>query len=211
MLIRDKMVTDVITVNLSDPIEKAEKLMMKHNINHLPVIGGNKLVGMLAMFDVRHVLPSPVSMMSEEEKAEFAGKVTVKDAIPEKQRLTTIMEHESIEQAAMLLYNNKIGALPVVDANFKLLGIISETDILNAFVDILWIKGRRITVKMGPEPGLIADVAKVISSFDVAILRIAMLPTADAGNFETLISLDTENTKPIVEELRRKGYEVVES
>jgi len=129
----------------------------------------------------------------------------VKDAVPAHQRLVTIVPDASIEQAVMLLQNDKIGALPVMKEN-TMIGIITLTDVLNTFVDLLWAKRSRITVELGPEPGLIADITSAISSFGVSILRIVMFPQPEQNSFEALISLDTENIKPIVEKLREKGY-----
>ena len=196
MLVREKMTKDVITVNVSDPLAKAEKLFQQYRINHLPVLSGKKLSGVLTVTDIE----------TFKQNNPDAGEknITVKDVMPNR-RTVTIAPDVSIEQAVMLLQNNKIGSLPVME-NDNIAGIITLSDVLNTFVDMLWAKRSRVAVELGPEPGLIADVADVISSFGVSILRIVMFPRPKENNFETLISLDTDDTRPIVEKLRQKGY-----
>jgi acetoin utilization protein AcuB len=196
MLVREKMTKDVIYVNVSDPLAKAEKLLQQYDINHLPVVSGKKVSGVLTISDIE--------AFKQNDQYAAQQNVTVKDVMPAK-RLITIAPDVSIEQAVMLLQNNKIGSLPVME-NDNMVGIITLTDVLNTFVDMLWAKRSRISVELGPEPGLIADVADVISSFGISILRIVMFPRQRENNFETLISLDTDDTKPIVEKLRQKGY-----
>ena len=197
MLIREKMTKNVITINISDPLAKAEKLMQMNKIHHLPVISGNKLSDILSAPDIERFKQNHMEADLE--------KVSVKDIMPLNQRLLTIAPDVSIEQAVTLMQNNKIRSLPVME-NGQIIGIITLTDVLNTFVDLLWAKKSRVTVELGPEPGLIADVAGVISSFGVAISRIVMFPRPLQNSFEAMLSLDTDNIKPIVEKLRQKDY-----
>ena len=199
MLIRDKMTKNVITINISDALAKAEKLMQGYNISHLPVLSGNKLSGILSA--------SNIERFKQGNKDIDTESISVKEVMPPNQRVTTIMPDVSIEQAVMLLQNNKIGSLPVLEDG-KIIGIITLSDVLNTFVDLLWTKKNRIGVELGPEPGLIAEVASVIGSFDVSILRIVMFPRPEQNNYEALISLDTDDIKPIMEKLRQKGYTI---
>ena len=197
MLIREKMTRDVISVNISDTLAKAEKLMRMNKIHHLPVISGKKLSGMLSSTDIGR-------FKQNKTEAELIN-ATIKDVMPPQQRMLTIAPDVSIEQAVLLLHNNKIRSLPVME-NGQIIGIITLSDVLNTFVDLLWVKKSRITVELGPEPGLIADVAGVIGDFGVSILRIVMFPKQELNSFEAMISLDTDDIKPIKDKLRQKGY-----
>ncbi|MCL1975214.1 MAG: CBS domain-containing protein [Firmicutes bacterium] len=199
MLVREKMTKDVISINISDTLAKAEKIMQQNKIHQLPVFSGKKISGILAVADIEQFKQS-----NEEVNWDT---ICVKDVLPPNQRLITISPDVSIEQAVMLFQNNQIGSLPVMEDG-KLAGIITITDVLNTFVDLLWAKRSRITVELGTQPGLIADVAGVIGDFGVSILRIAMFPQPAHNSFEALISLDTDNIRPIVEKLRQKGYVV---
>jgi acetoin utilization protein AcuB len=195
------MTKNVMTINISDPLLKAEKIMQQNNIHHLPVFSGKKLSGIISVSDIKQFKQNIDDSAWE--------NATIKEVVPLNQRLVTIVPDISIEQAVMLFRNNRIGSLPVIE-NDKMIGIITLSDVLNTFVDLLWAKRSRIAVKLNTEPGLIAEVADVISSFNVSILRIVMFPQPDNNTFEALISLDTDNTRPIVEKLRQNGY-VIES
>ena len=200
MLVREKMTKDVIIINISDPIVKAEKLLQQYSINQLPVFSGKKITGMLSVSDIEH--------FKQNSESNNWDNISVKDVLPPNQRLVTISPDVSIEQAVMLFQNDeRFSSLPVMEDG-KIVGIITITDVLNTFVDLLWAKRSRITVELGAQPGLIADVTGVISDFGVSILRIAMFPQPAHGSFEALISLDTDNIRPIVEKLRQKGYAV---
>jgi len=199
MLIREKMTKNVITINVSDALAKAEKLMQMNNIHHLPVISGKKLSGMISSTDIEN--------FKQKGKDANMENTSVAEVMPTNQRLLTIAPDVSIEQAVMLLQNNKIRSLPVMEHG-QMIGIITLTDVLNTFIDLLWAKKSRITVELGHEPGLIAEVAGVISDFGVAISRIVMFPRPLQNNFEAMLSLDTDDTKLIVEKLRQKGYKI---
>ncbi|MCL1817096.1 MAG: CBS domain-containing protein, partial [Clostridiales bacterium] len=181
MFVRDKMTKDVVTISISDPLTKAQRLMQQNDFHHLPVLSGKKLTGVLSDSDIEYYL-------SDNSGADTKD-LTVKDVLPPNKRCVTIAPNVSIEQAVMLLQNNKSGCLPVVEGE-SMVGIITLSDVLNTFIDLLWAKRSRITVELGPAPGLIADVADVISSFGVSILRIVMFPKGE--NFEALLSLDTD-------------------
>ncbi|MCL2496199.1 MAG: CBS domain-containing protein, partial [Clostridiales bacterium] len=99
MLIREKMTRDVISVNISDTLAKAEKLMRMNKINHLPVISGKKLSGMLSSTDIGR-------FKQNKTEAELIN-ATIKDVMPPQQRMLTIAPDVSIEQAVLLLHNNK--------------------------------------------------------------------------------------------------------
>ena len=198
MFVQEKMSRNVITINVSDSLEKAEQIMEQHDFSHIPVIGGQKLIGVLSRSDV-------------ESAKEHKGKpsdLSVQEALPYNQHVITCRPIDTIEQAAMMLQNNKVGSLPVVDGS-KMIGIITLSDILHTFIDLLWSEGSRIYIELGPEPGLIAKVTEIISSFSISILRIAMFPKKDC--FEAVISLDTSNPRPVIEMLQGKGYKIVQS
>ena len=72
-----------------------------------------------------------------------------------------------IEQAARLLRDNKVGGMPVVDDNGKLVGIITKSDIFDAFLDTLGVncKGARISLRAGEEPEELAQLIGENDSF----------------------------------------------
>jgi len=202
MLVREKMNANVISVNISDTLAKAEKLMQQNKIHHLPVFSGTKLTAMISSSDTdQFKLRKPDADLAQ---------IAVREIVPANQRLITIAPDVSIEQAVTLMQNNKIGSLPVM-AGDKMIGVITLSDVLNTFLDLLWNKRSRISVELGQEPGLIAEVATVIGNACVSIQRIVMFPRPETNSYEALISLDTDDTAPIVAKLKQKGYTISDS
>jgi len=210
MLIHERMIKSVITIAKNDTIETAMKTMRDKGIRHLPVVEGGKPVGMLSLSDIRRAMPSSVSTLDAHEATYLFDRVKVRDAIPRDQKIITIREDDFIEEAALLMRAYKIGSLPVVDAGGMLVGIITESNIFDAFVELLGVRstGGRIAVNMENKPGQLAAITGVISKQGVEIERIAMFPIAGGQSFQAVIRLDIEDVKPIAEMLRMSGFAV---
>jgi len=211
MRICEKMNKDVITISRNDTVENVMKIMREHNIRHLPVVDGGKLTGLLSLSDLRRAMPSHVSTLDVHEATYLFERVKVKDALPEHQKLITIRSDDFIEEAALLMRAYKIGSLPVVDDSGALVGIVTESNIFDAFVDVLGVRstGSRITLELADKPGVFAEIAEIILKFDVNIERIAMFPMATEKHYEVVIRLDTNEINPIVEMLRLHGIKVL--
>lgn len=114
-------------------------LMVDHGIRHLPVVDAERrVVGVLSIDDLRAAFPSVVSLRRPpgvEERDELRD-VTVAEVMtyaPETVQADTPLEH-----AAQLMSERRIGCLPVLDADGRLDGILSETDLLRALATVLW-------------------------------------------------------------------------
>lgn len=211
MRISEKMNKDVVTISRNDTVEVAMKTMRDHNIRHLPVVDGGKLVGLLSLSDLRRAMPSQVTTLGVHEATYLFDRVKVKDALPEHQKLVTIKSDDFIEEAALLMRAYKIGSLPVVDEKGALVGIVTESNIFDAFVDVLGVRssGSRIAIELENKPGLLAEVTEIIQKFDVNIERIAMFPNMADKKYEVVIRLNTNEINPIVEMLRLHGFKVL--
>lgn len=211
MRISERMIKDVVTISRNDTLETAMKTMRDKGIRHMPVVDGGKLTGLLSLSDVRRAMPSQVSTLDVREATYLFDRVKVKDALPEHQKLITIASDDFIEEAALLMRSYKIGSLPVVDAGGALVGIVTESNIFDAFVELLGVRstGSRLTVEMNNKPGTLAELTEIITKFDVNIARIAMFPPTDSTTYEAVIRLDTGDIDPIVEMLRLHGFKVL--
>ena len=214
MLISERMDTNITTISRNDTLETAMKAMRDRGIRHLPVVDGNKLTGLLSLSDVRRAMPSQVSTLDVHEATYLFDRVKVKDALPEHQKLVTVKSDDFIEEAALLMRSYKIGSLPVVDDSGALVGIVTESDIFDAFVELLGVRssGSRLALEMADKPGTLAEITAIIRKFDVNIVRIAVFPASasSAGApYEAVIRLDTGEINPIVEMLRLNGFKVL--
>jgi acetoin utilization protein AcuB len=114
-------------------------LMFDHGIRHLPVIDAERrVIGVVGFSDLRAALPIPLSLSSppaSSERAELRGD-RVSDVMSDAP--ITIGALEPLEDAARLMLEHRIGCLPVVDAEGRIDGILSETDLLQALLTALW-------------------------------------------------------------------------
>ena len=129
--VRDLMTISCVTAPLTMPVVEARQLMLAKRIRHLLVTDGPTLVGIVTDRDIRLNLPSPATSLSVWEINYLLARLTV-GAVMSK-NVVTIGSGAEAREAARLLLDYRIGALPVVDRG-QLVGIITETDLLRAYV-----------------------------------------------------------------------------
>ena len=135
MQVAERMRTAVILVRPSDSVRTALKLLGEQKIRHLPVVEDGKLVGIVTDRDIRLVFPSAVTADNKEQDPfDALEKISVGQIMTK--RVLTVTPETSIADAARLLLERRIGGLPVVQGDL-LEGIITKTDILAAFVEIM--------------------------------------------------------------------------
>ncbi len=137
VLVGGWMRSNPLIVSPEDSLAEALALLSLHRIRHLPVLEGEELVGILAARDISQAsLPGPAGRPTPETDALL--KITrVGDVMA--RAVTTTTPEATIGEAAMLLVSHKIGALPVLREDERLVGIITETDVLEALVEIIGI------------------------------------------------------------------------
>ena len=134
MIVRELMTGGVTTVPPWTPILEARSLMMKERIRHLPVTDTDgKLMGIITDRDIRLNLPSRATSLSVWEINHLLSKLTVDEVMT--QAVITVGPDRQAREAAQLMVDHQIGALPVEDAG-RLIGIVTETDLLRAFIRV---------------------------------------------------------------------------
>lgn len=131
MNVQDLMTTDPITTGPQTPVLEARQLMIDKRIRHLLIVEGPKLLGIITDRDIRLNLPSPATSLSVWEINYLMARLTVESVMTTS--VVIVGPQRDARAAAQLMLDNKIGALPVLDGG-HLLGIITETDLLRAFV-----------------------------------------------------------------------------
>jgi len=131
MDVSELMTAPPITAAPAMPVLEARQLMIDKRIRHLLVTDGRTLLGIVTDRDIRLNLPSPATSLSVWEINYLLARMTVESAMT--RSVITIDPHRDVRAAAQLMLYHKIGALPVVDGT-NLVGILTETDLLRAFV-----------------------------------------------------------------------------
>lgn len=205
MYIKNRMTRNPITIKVDEPITDAVALMREKNLKRVPVVNGDKLIGILTQSDIQKVSPTKATSLSVFEINYLLSKTTVKDAMTKNP--ITIEAESLLEEAAVIMRENRIGTLPVVE-NGKLVGIITESDIFDAFIDLLGFKdvGSRITVEVKDTPGIMANVAEIYKSFNINISHIAVY--RGQGTSDIVIRSEAVETSDLEKKLIENGYTI---
>lgn len=128
MQIGENMATDLITVDPYVTLSEALEIMQKNKVQRLPVVEKEKLTGIITLIDIYQAEPSDVRQsMSLDKLYDQLSKLTVMVAMTK--HPVTIYQTDTIGHAAEVMMDNKVGGLPVVDADKRLVGLITESDI----------------------------------------------------------------------------------
>jgi acetoin utilization protein AcuB len=196
LTVRDVMATDLVTVQPHETARHAYRLMRDRRFRHLPVVESGRLVGILSDRDLRPVLLSPT-----------LARVRVGELMSED--LTTVMPDAPVEEAASLLVVKKIGCLPVV-ADGRLVGIVTETDLLAVLVELLGLltQSTRLDVGVAGGPDAYERIVEIIRAHDGRIISVGAVPGSE-GKTVFSVRLEPRDPRPIVEALRAAGFEVL--
>ncbi len=135
MLVRDRMTTSVCTVSPDSPLERALVLMRSRHIRRLPVLQQGRLVGIVTWTDLMRA--SPASTLSRWEIPALLKEAQVHEVMTPSPE--TVSPETPLEDAAAIMRRRKIGGLPVVK-NGALVGIVTESDIFDAFRNLLGVR-----------------------------------------------------------------------
>jgi len=154
------------------------------------------------------VSPSSATSLSVFELNYLLSRLQVKDAMTKNPR--TITPDATLEEAALIMRENNVGALPVME-NGKLVGIITESDIFDAFIELMGLRqtGTRIVIDVENRLGVVADVTDVIKSHGINIISLACHCREEGTSGELVLRLDTQDPKELLADLEKRGYRVV--
>jgi len=128
--VRELMTKKPLTVPVDTPVVEARRTMLEHRIRHLLVTDGGRLAGIVTDRDIRLNMPSPATSLSVWEINYLLARMTVGSVMTKS--VITVDPNRNVVEAARIMLDHKIGALPVVDGG-TIIGIMTETDIMRAF------------------------------------------------------------------------------
>ncbi|CAG0935838.1 Magnesium transporter MgtE [Thermoflexales bacterium] len=190
MLVRERMSTRLILCAPELPVAEALEQMKKERIRRMPVADKNgKLIGIVSDKDLLEASPSPVSSLSVWEMTYLLSKIKVGEVMTKK--VITVTADTTLEDAARILVDNKIGGLPVVNEAGAIVGIITETDIFKSFIDVLGArkKGVRVTTLVADRKGQLAKITAAIAAADGNIVAVVEMPATDSTTYEIMFKV----------------------
>ena len=188
------MTRDVVTVPPSATVADALDTLNANSIRHLPVVDGGKVVGILSDRDLR------VAITGRPEDTSIADVMT-----PDPFTATPEM---TAEQAGRAMVEHGVGCLPVIDDG-ELVGVLTKSDLLRAFVELLGGRESHARVELlAPDrPGELARVVRLIGIDHGVNLTGVVVPPPKGDRALVVLHLETDHVEPILEDLRRLGYD----
>jgi len=164
MFVSHWMTRKVFTVGPNDGVTDAVKLMKEKGIKHIPVVKEGRLKGIISDRDIKEFSPSRATTLDMYELHYLLASTKVKELM--KTKVITTSPEIPVEEAAMLMFDQEVGCLPVLEGGI-LVGIISDRDIFRVLVDITGVRhgGNRIYLIVEDRPGSIKDVADIIRKY----------------------------------------------
>ena len=204
MFVAKRMTPNPTTIESTTTIADASELMRKRKFRRLPVVDNGRLVGIVTDRDLRTVAPSPATTLSIFELNYLLAKMQVKDIMHKD--VITIPVDATIEEAALIMSTRHIGGLVVVGENGSVVGVITETDIFNSFVEIMGLKEGKIrfTFKVSNQVGVLHDISGVFKDLGINISSLATYPAEDGA--EMVIRFNAQDTEALAKRLTEIGY-----
>jgi acetoin utilization protein AcuB len=131
--VREIMPEKMVTISADDTLATVEDIMTLGDVRHMPVVRGGKLVGVVSERDLLRASLSNLNELGSQQRRAFLQVVEINRVMSEPP--IVIEPESSVEDAARVMVENKIGCLPVVEGE-KLLGLVTETDVLAYFAGI---------------------------------------------------------------------------
>jgi len=206
MFVKTRMTANPFTVTPETTVPETIAVMKEHSVRHLPVVSGARVVGVVSNSDVAQASPSSATSLSASELTYLMSKLKVSQIMTRDP--FTISPDALLEEAAVAMRDHKIEMLPVVE-NGELVGVITESAILDAFIELLGFRdpGTRLTIDTADGVGVLARLASATARHHASIGHLAVYRGQDRST--VLVGLNTPNTEALEAELAQDGFTVL--
>jgi len=213
MFVNKSMTGDVITIHPDQNVIKAYERLKAHRIRHLPVVEkNNKLVGIVTDRDIRSVIPY---RFFEETEHTYKDNFLVYDLKIKHIMIknpVTISPMSTLQDAMLLLQKHRIGALPVVDEECILMGLLSIRDLLRAFINMMGIgqPGCLLGILVEDKLGQLKKIVDVITEEKISTGSVLVARHWQEGKRAVFPFLLAHDTVRVKNKLMALGFEIID-
>lgn len=206
MIVEEIMNTQVHTLQPTNTVRDAVRLMREEKIRHVPIVDEKRsVIGIITEHDIKNALPSCL----REEPSATINEATI-DSIMIKNPL---IGHplDFVEEVAMTFYETKISCLPIVSGG-ELIGIVTTTDLLYTYIELTGSHkpGSKIDIRVTDRPGILSEVTQVFADHKANVLSMLVYPDGEDENSRILsVRLQVINPLAIIGDLREQGFDVL--
>ena len=198
MMVSDLMTREVEACRPGQSLAEAAGLMWRRDCGAVPVVDeGGAVVGIITDRDICMALASRRAYAFEVA----VGEVMSRDVV-------TCTPEDDAEEALEVMRRRQVRRLPVVDAHGRLLGMITETDVLHAFAEVLAAGGAssRLEVSLPDRPGELARVLHVLGEeLRLNVTSLMVMPRPEGGRKTAVVHVGTIDPREAIEALEAAG------
>lgn len=212
MFVSRSMSRKVVTVVKETTVLDAKNLMQRQGIRHLPVVDDeNRLVGIVTDRDIRSALPYDLAKRDADprEKEKYAhlkvGHIMSTDLLP-------VSPTHTLQDALLLLEKKKVGSLPVVDDDNRVVGILSVRDLMRAFINVLGIgqPGTLLCILVEEKIGQLKKIVDVIAEENISCGSILVARHWEEGKRAVFPYLLSNNVTRVKKRLQEIGFTLLD-
>lgn len=207
MFVKLWMTSNVLSVTSNQPIVEVEQMMRQHRIRRVPVVDEGQLVGIISREDLFRAMPSIFDPSISPEHLEQAGRLTAATIMTPSP--ITVDPSTPLEEAALLMRTHKFGSLVVVQDD-QVVGIITETNIFDAFLEILGARkeGARIELKIDRSPQAFYAMMQVFKKCQMTVLGMTVFPDFSEEHQLVTLKVQGEDMDRLVDSLWDAGLQI---
>ncbi len=212
MFVSRSMAKKVATVDETTGILEAQGLMQLKQVRHLPVVNSeNRLVGMITDRDVRSALPYELAKgKADPQEREKYAHLKVRDVMSTD--LMTISPTHTLQDALLMIEKKKVGAIPVVDEDNRLVGILSVRDLLRAFINVLGIgqPGTLLCILMEEKVGQLKRIVDIVTEENISFGSILVARYWEKDKRAVFPYLLSNNVARVKRRLQENGFTLLD-
>lgn len=198
MFVKDVMTFGPVTVSPETPLREVADIMRRESFDALPVAANGQVKGVITAWDFLRVA-APDNGCDIDTAT--AGHIM-------SERVLSISPEEIIEEAAYLMREHDVWALPVLNEDNLLVGIITQADMFRAMVDMMGLrsKGTRITLRVPDRQGVLAEITHVVKGCGLSIASLATYMPEQRHVGNVVLRVKTTEPRDLVQRLRAAGF-----
>jgi acetoin utilization protein AcuB len=211
MKVKHWMTKDPLTVSPDTLAVEAQKIMKENKIRRLPVVDKGKLVGMVTFRNLIEAAPSSATSLSIHELNYLIMKIKIKDLM--KKNVITVSPEDTVIDAIVRGVEKGIGGFPVVDEQGRLVGIVTETQIARAMIQLFGTDSKNEIISLENvdlQPGTFGKIVSLVEKLGINIISMFSLPRRTTDLLRVYIRIKSGQREEALAELKKAGYEIAD-
>lgn len=211
MFIHEHMTPKPVTVTPDQTVAEAIDILQQYNIRHLPVVDDQGVLrGVLSDRDLRSARPSTVAQSKERGTVEEKVNNTPIAVLMSRDCLF-LTPNATLDDALLLFQSRKIGALPVVNEEEKVVGVFTTADLMNAYRDLFGLGAKGsvlVSIEDAGDPQALSKLVRIMEEKQVQFTRLVRVEGSDKRKAMIYLRINTYNIRSVYKALEAEGFTV---